>query len=147
MPALETNTADYFIMADEQFLSTFSPAGPDASESLAPLDFAGCVAMLGGDRAVVMDLLQEFLLNLEQQIAVIANALAMVDSEVIRRAAHFIKGGAAALSAHSLMAAATVLEEIGKSGDLSGGAEGLLRLEREVALLRGYCRALAATTA
>jgi HPt (histidine-containing phosphotransfer) domain-containing protein len=130
-------------MAAEQGFSTFGPDGEDLGDSLAPpLDFAGCVEMLGGDRAMVLGLLKEFLLNLDQQIKIIAVALATADCGGIRGAAHFIKGGAAVLSAHPLMGAAAVLEEIGLAGDLTGGAEGLLRLELEVARLRRYWRIL-----
>ena len=53
------------------------------------------------------------------------------DAEVVRREAHSIKGGAANLLANALSAVAFELENIGKSGVLSEGAETLEKLERE----------------
>lgn len=107
-----------------------------------PLDFEGCVNMLGGDRAMIRGLLLEFSGHLDVQLKAIAVALAEADADVVCRVAHSIKGGAAVLSAHSLMRAAAVLEEIGKSGDLLKGKECFLVLEREVGLVCCYCKGL-----
>ena len=108
----------------------------------APLDFESCVDMLGGDRAIVLDLLKEFLKNLDNQIKAISTALADANPEMLRTEAHSIKGGAAVLSVYSVMSAAAVLEEIAKSGDLAKGQEGLSVLAREADLLQLYCNEL-----
>ncbi len=87
-------------------------------------------------------LLREFLGHLDIQLKAIADALAVANSEVVSQVAHSIKGGAAVLSAHSLMNAAGVLEEFGKSGDLLKGEDCFVLLKREVARLRCYCMEL-----
>ena len=126
-------------MEDKLVVSASLLSGEKTGLSTAPLDFESCVDMLGGDRAMVMSLLKEFLTNLDNQMKVIADALADANPDVLRKVAHSIKGGAAVLSAHALMAVAAILEEIGQSGDLAKGEEGLLTLAREAALLRCYC--------
>ena len=108
----------------------------------SPLDFESCVNMLGGDRAMLLELLAEFSGHLKIQVEAIAIALAEANSDVVCQVAHSIKGGAAVLSAHPLMNAAAVLEEIGKSGDLAKGGDCFRILEREVARLRVYCEGL-----
>ena len=112
-----------------------------------PLDFESCVNMLGGDRAMVQELIRDFLGHLDLQVTAIAAALAEANAEVVAQVAHSIKGGAAVLSAHSLMNAAGVLEEFGKSGDLLNGEDCLLLVEKEVARLRSYCMALTGSDA
>lgn len=103
-----------------------------------PLDFKNCVRMFGGDKEVVLRLLGDFLKNFDNQSQVLSAALNEADCERIRKEAHSIKGGAAVLTANSLMAAAAFLEEAGKKGDLAGGEKGLKALNREIALLTTY---------
>ena len=129
-------------MKGELVVSTSFTGGGKANIPVAPFDFARCVDMLGGDRKVVLGLLQEFLAGLSSQVEAISCALSEVNPEVVRKEAHYIKGGAAVLSAHALMDAAAVLERIGRSGDLAEGEEGLVKLAREVALLLRYCDGL-----
>lgn len=107
-----------------------------------PLDFEGSVKMLGGDRAMLLGLLAEFSGHLEIQLEDITVALAEEDVDIVCKISHSIKGGAAVLAAHSLMKAATVLEESGKAGDLPKSEECALILAREVARLRCYCEGL-----
>ncbi len=92
---------------------------------------------------MLQELLLEFLAQLDMQVKAITAALAEANSGVVCQVAHSIKGGAAVLSAHSLMSAAAFLEELGKSGDLPEGEDSLLMLEREVARLRCYCKGVA----
>jgi HPt (histidine-containing phosphotransfer) domain-containing protein len=133
-------------MEDKLVVSASLACGKKAGLSTAPLDFESCVDMLGGDRAMVMSLLWEFLTNLDNQMKAISGALADADPGVLRKVAHSIKGGAAVLSAHPLMTVAAILEEIGQSGDLAKGEEGVLALTREAALLRCYCDELTKET-
>ena len=119
-----------------------SSCGGQEDVLASPLDFESCVNMLGGNRAMLLGLLSEFSGHLEIQVEAIAIALTEANADVVCKVAHSIKGGAAVLSAHSLMNAAAVLEEIGKSGDLPKGEDCFLILEREVARMRCYCKGL-----
>ena len=83
--------------------------GEEAGILAAPLDFEGCVDMLGGDRAMVLSLLKEFSGQLEIQMKAISGALLDANPDVVRKEAHSIKGGAAVLAAHSVLAAAAAL--------------------------------------
>jgi HPt (histidine-containing phosphotransfer) domain-containing protein len=129
-------------MKNKLAVPILSSCGGQEDILLAPLDFESCVNMLGGDRAMLLGLLSEFSGNLEIQVEAIAVALAESNSDVVCKVAHSIKGGAAVLSAHSLMNAAAALEEIGKSGDLPKSEDCFLILAREVARLRCYCKDL-----
>jgi len=119
-----------------------SPAGEKKRGGEVPLDFKNCVYNLGGDRKTVLGLINEFLETIDNQRKVLIGALDMADCETVRKEAHSIKGGAAVLSAHPLMAAAALLEEAGKAGDLVEGSNGLRVLEKEIALLMNYCNEL-----
>jgi len=129
-------------MKNKLAIPALSSCGGQEDILAPPLDFESCVNMLGGDRAMVQELIRDFLGHLDLQVTAIAAALAEANAEVVAQVAHSIKGGAAVLSAHSLMNAAGVLEEFGKSGDLLNGEDCLLLVEKEVARLRSYCMAL-----
>ncbi|MDF1577835.1 MAG: Hpt domain-containing protein [Desulfobulbales bacterium] len=107
-----------------------------------PLDFRSCVNMFGGDQGIVLELLHDFLENSDRRLAALSGALTAADYETVRREAHFIKGGAAVLAAHPLMAAADHLEEAAKSRDPAKGAKRLRVLEGEIVLLMNFCRQL-----
>lgn len=107
----------------------------DQDQSMAPIDLENCIRMFDGDRDVALKLVGDFLRLLDEQKKSIVEALAGSDPEKLRREAHSIKGGAAVLSAGSLMEAAAALEAVGRSGDLADGEEAFSRLEREVSRL------------
>jgi len=119
-----------------------SPAGKKRRGGEVPLNFKNCINNFGCDRKTVLGLINEFLETLDTQRKVLIGALAVADCETVRKEAHSIKGGAAVLSAHPLMAAAALLEEAGKAGDLVEGTNGLRVLEKEIALLMNYCNEL-----
>ncbi len=134
-------------MTNKLAISALSSCGGQEDILASPLDFESCVNMLGGDRAKVHELIREFLGHLDLQVTAIAAALAEANAEVVAQVAHSIKGGAAVLSAHSVMNAAGVLEDVGKSGDLLNGEDCLLLVEKEVARLRAYCMSLTGSDA
>ena len=55
--------------------------------------------------------------------------------EVVRTTGHKLKGMLSSLSAKRAASAASRLEEIGNKGDKTGLKDGLLALQREVAIL------------
>jgi HPt (histidine-containing phosphotransfer) domain-containing protein len=107
----------------------------DQEQGIEPIDLENCIRMFNGQRDVVLQLVGDLLSLFDEQKKTIIEALAENDPEKLRREAHSVKGGAAVLSAGPLLEAAKALEEIGLSGDLSGGAEAFSRLEGEAARL------------
>ena len=112
----------------------------DQDHFVAPIDLDNCIRMFNGDRDIALELVGDFLRLLDKQKKNIEEALAGSDPEKLRREAHSIKGAAAVLSAEAMMEAAAALEAIGRSGDLAGGGEAFLRLEREAGLLNSCYR-------
>lgn len=103
------------------------------SENTLPMDFEKALNEFQGDKALLMEVLKGFVLNVRGQIEIIQQALMAQDAERVRREAHSIKGGAANLRADELTRIAFELEKIGKSGDLERGIEILEKLETELA--------------
>ena len=96
-----------------------------------PMNFEKAIEEFEGDKEFLMEVVDGFLDNVRAQIETIHQAITDGDSEVVRREAHSIKGGAANLTADVLSKIAFELENIGKSGLLEGGIEVLERLEKE----------------
>lgn len=109
-----------------------------ADYSNIPIDFDKAVSEFEGERDLVIEILDEFLQNVNVQVATIANAITAQDSEVIRREAHAIKGGAANITAHPLAAAALALEETGKQDNLEKSAVALKTLMKEIVCLQEF---------
>ena len=120
---------------DGRNILTMTTSQSDQDQDVAPIDLEHCIKMFNGQRDVVLELVGDLLRLFDEQKKTIKVALADNDPEKLRRESHSIKGGAAVLSAGPLLEAAKVLEEIGRSGDLSGGEEAFSRLEEEAARL------------
>jgi PAS domain S-box-containing protein len=108
------------------------PPGASAGNmaTAEPMDFARALEEFDGNREFLTGLLEKFLENVRAQLGTIREALDRADTEILRREAHAIKGGAANLAAAELSSAAAELEKTAKSG-LLGEAPGVLeRLER-----------------
>ncbi|MCF8144947.1 MAG: PAS domain S-box protein [Deltaproteobacteria bacterium] len=100
-----------------------------------PMDFEKTLNEFEGDKALLMEVLKGFVVNVKEQIKIIGRALLTQDAERVRREAHSIKGGAANLRADQLSRIAFELEKIGKSGELEQGIDVLERLQTELAEL------------
>ena len=107
-------------------------------EKTAPMDYERALDEFEHDETFLKEVLGGFLEVAGNQISVMHQAISDGDAETVRRASHAIKGGAANLTAVDLSEAAFELENIGKSGNLKGGAEGLGRLEKEFHRLAAY---------
>src|SRR5439155_16748881 len=74
------------------------------------------LARVGGDRALLTDMIRLFADDAPQTVTRIRAAIDSRDGAALRRAAHTLKGAAANFEATDLMRAARALEEIGQSG-------------------------------
>jgi len=80
----------------------------------APLNLEKALDEFENDKAFFMDVLNEFLGNVQNQIHILGRALGKRDYNAIKREAHSIKGGAANLAAQDLSAIASKLERSGE---------------------------------
>ena len=96
-----------------------------------PIDFDKAVEEFEGDKEFLMEVIDSFLEKVGTQTETIRQAISNGDSEIVRREAHSIKGGAANLTADELSKVASELENSGKSGMLGESTVILDRLEKE----------------
>ncbi len=96
-----------------------------------PIDFDKAVEEFEGDKEFLMEIINSFLEKVGTQTETIRQAISNGDSEIVRREAHSIKGGAANLTADELSKVASELENNGKSGMLGESTVTLDRLEKE----------------
>ena len=92
-------------------------------------DFSGLLEMLGGSTDLLQKLVCLFLDVYPEQLSTIKDAGLLGDAEKLERAAHGLKGSAAAIRAEEIYEAAHTLEVMGRSGSLEGWQEAVGRLE------------------
>ncbi len=108
----------------------------------AVLDLEEAVATFLGNRETVLDLLVRFVRKAEAQVEEIAAAETAEDWQLVREAAHSIKGAAWNLSARGLGDAAKVLEDAGRDGRGEDVREGLPVLRQALEELKAAVAAL-----
>ena len=116
------------------------PAGEAASWNKAE-----ALGRIGGDEELLDELCQIFLEESPKLLEKLRQAVASGDSDGVMRAAHSLKGESSYLGAGGTSQAARQLEEMGRSKDLSGAADIVAVLEREVASLHAHLKGLAGT--
>ncbi|CAN5820453.1 hypothetical protein BH23GEM9_BH23GEM9_15850 [soil metagenome] len=121
----------------------------DASVKAAAVDDGGADDSFDLDSALAtagdsMDTLREVAGVFQEQLPLLLEELragiAADDAATVRRAAHTIKGAAGIFGAKPTVAAAEIIEERARAGELAGATELLMALERESNILQ---RALA----
>ena len=85
----------------------------------SPIDFAGLLDMLGGEKQIVASLLSKFVEELNSDLAASEQAVVDQDAEALRQIAHRVKGTSANLHALMLSAAARELEQACTEADAS----------------------------
>jgi PAS domain S-box-containing protein len=118
----------------------------EAIERLAPkaapsavndtLDRQEALERVGGDAALLRELVEVFLADCPRLWRDIGDALARGDARQLNRAAHTLKGAVSTFGAHTAREAAQHLELLGQKGDLSGAAGAVARLETELERLK-----------
>src|SRR5262249_32800774 len=109
-----------------------SPAAPRA----AVLDLARLVSRLGDDPEGAALLLREFDAKAADSLARVRGAVQTGDPRAVEQAAHKFRGARAGRPAAGAAQAASRLEKLGASGDLSGAAAAVEDLERGVRAVR-----------
>jgi two-component system, sensor histidine kinase and response regulator len=83
-----------------------------------PINRARLLAVVGGDRQLLVELIDLFLEQIPTLLHQIDDAIAGGDDVGLRRSAHTLKGSLATFAADEAMDAAQALERIGASGEL-----------------------------
>jgi CheY-like chemotaxis protein len=107
-----------------------------------PLDRAAALEQAGGDVTLLGELADLFLSECPKLLAAISEAVRSQDAGRLRQAAHTLKGSVSNFAARSAVAAAERLEQLGKTGDLTGADEALAALQTEVERLQPALAAL-----
>ena len=88
-----------------------------------------------GDPELLRELIGTFEIEFPGMLASVEGAIEHDDSVRLERAAHKIKGTMVQFSAGSAAAAARELEQLGRSGTLTGAGDALEKLRREILAL------------
>ncbi len=115
-----------------------SPVAPQGASTLVVsphradvIDFAALLSQVENDWDLLGELIELFLESSPRLLIEAESGLARGDSQTIERAAHALKGSMQNMGAVRAAQAATDLEEIGRSGDLSHAQESMAKLKQE----------------
>ncbi|MBW2108266.1 MAG: response regulator [Deltaproteobacteria bacterium] len=99
------------------------------------------VERLGGDEALVDEVVGIFLNDVPGQMQALKDALGQNDAEAVCQKAHRIKGASANIGAEMVRTAALEVEKAGRNGDLDGTPDLLKKLEAEIQRLQNVLSA------
>ncbi|AMY09392.1 Signal transduction histidine-protein kinase BarA [Luteitalea pratensis] len=102
---------------------------PPARLLLDPLTL---LSAFGGNRTVLADVIDMFLVDGPQLTRAIRQATAQGNAQRLASSAHALKGSAGLFGKHGAYETASRLERLGKSGDMRGVGEACDELEREM---------------
>lgn len=105
-------------------------------------DPEAALEQMGGDRELLMELVEVFFEDLPERLREIEAALAAADAEALHRAAHTLKGAVGNFVARASYEAALELEHLGKGGDVQGADAVYARLSGQIELLKEALSAL-----
>ena len=108
----------------------------DNIETEDPIDFKTAIEEFEGDKELVYEVLSTFIENVASQIGLMRQAINDQNTELIRKEAHSIKGGAANIVAKELSRTAYELEKSAKNAKLSECSIRLLDLEKSFMRLK-----------
>lgn len=97
---------------------------------LDPAAVAALRDLTGGDPTILGDIADAFLDDVPGRMAEIGSGLADDDAELVRRAAHTLKGNGSTFGAVAFAEACRALEEAAKAGDLGSGGPMADEIER-----------------
>ena len=115
-------------------VSTVVQATPDA----APADLSSLLDTVGGDVALVEELVSLFVEDAPEEMEAIRRALQEKSAPALHEAAHKLKGAVGNFGARCAHDLAYSLEGMGRDGALDGAPDVLARLEVEMARLEAY---------
>ncbi len=117
--------------AEQRISSNCTTAQTVTEHQIEPIDYAGALAEFDGDVDFLESVIDGFIAHSNEQFAQIETALENKDSEIVRKQAHAMKGGAANLLASPLSEAARQLEELAATGETDSLTECFIQLRKE----------------
>jgi CheY-like chemotaxis protein/HPt (histidine-containing phosphotransfer) domain-containing protein len=99
----------------------------------AAVDEAAVVKMVGGDRALLREMVALFIEDYPKRVLEISDALRDNNAEALEFAAHAVKGAAMTLCARRVGDTALSLEQMGRASELHLAGDALAALEDELA--------------
>jgi signal transduction histidine kinase/CheY-like chemotaxis protein/HPt (histidine-containing phosphotransfer) domain-containing protein len=134
-----------------ELLPGVAPVAAPVVESAAPvldvLDAEQALAQVGGDMAVLAELIALFRSEVPRALAAIREGIGTTDSSAVARAAHRLKGSLVTLGARAASAEALRMETLGRAGDLADAEQALAALERQLGVLEPALDSLATSAA
>ncbi|MCP3872873.1 MAG: hypothetical protein GY699_06925, partial [Desulfobacteraceae bacterium] len=109
-----------------------------ASDTDEPMNYNKALEEFMGKQDLLKKVLNTFLISVQDQIKILQKAIIDKDSEVIKKQAHTIKGGAANLTAIKLSEIAFELEKMGTSKELKDADNLINKFEKEFSRLALY---------
>jgi len=131
----------------EEGVAVDSSSTAAAGTAAAACDCAAFVERIGGDAALAREMAQIFVGDANRLRESIQRALATRDAGELRAAAHALKGAAGNFNASAVVAAATELEQFGKTNEMERALPTAVRLEHELGRLLVELRAFAGVDA
>jgi len=122
------------LCADERPAATTASASGETAAGEG-FDFSVALSYVGGDRALLDELLDIFAEDAPVRMDAIRRAIAGGDAQVLMREAHTLKGALKLLGAAVAAGLALELETLARHGDLSGVREVGAALDRSMGLL------------
>jgi CheY-like chemotaxis protein len=107
------------LFADDQPAATAGASAPGPPIAGAGFDFSAALSYVGGDRALLDELLGIFAEDAPVRMDAIRRAIASGDAQELMREAHTLKGALKVLGASAAAGLALDLETLARDGDLS----------------------------
>lgn len=113
-----------------------------AASQTPPIDIDRIMTRVGGRKQILKKMVDVFLEELPDQIAVLHRAIDQQSPEDLRQAAHALKGSVANFDAKATYETAFALEQMGKTNNLSQASATCQTLERELSAVQNALKEL-----
>jgi len=108
-----------------------APEATPAGTALDPSALDTLLALVGGEQALLLELIDSFLQETPPLVAALRRSLEEGDAERLRRAAHTLKSSSRDFGANQLSESARALEAMGKAGALAEAAALVAQVEAQ----------------
>jgi CheY-like chemotaxis protein/HPt (histidine-containing phosphotransfer) domain-containing protein len=119
----------------EEGLSHPSPAASPLRAKANGIDHAELLGRLYGDEQLADEVVRLFIGECATMVDAVGTALAVRDVDLVRRAAHTLKGSASTAAAHGVADAARTIERLAADGQLDALDAAWTQLSKEATLL------------
>ena len=107
-------------------------------ENNNPINMGELFEIMDDDKELVKECFDEFIISAPGMLERVKNAIESGDSASLESSAHKIKGSLRYLAAEKASELASVLETMGKNGNIENADETFQNLEKECEKLKGF---------